>query len=287
MHLKACFLNLKPKALLLLMLLLALCRLWAQNTYTVFKTTGQVLQYSAGKWTALKAKDQISAETAIKCDVNASFIVFDAQYKVYDVKKSGEFKLKNGLLIQSSSNNEELQKAVKFFVQQTFSSGSQNVSQKSKGSVERGKKGSIFPWDSTLFVRDTVTFKIQLPKTDYPVQVQIRNGPKVTKFLAYHDTTLRIPSADFENAVWNLFKAGKQQVAFTVDKGSALANQYLKAVQDGTANALQYYLALEYCHTQKLYEEAGILLKDAHRLSADELGKLKELLKDGPFSEML
>ncbi len=288
MHLKVFFLNPKSSLLLLLFLVFAHAQGVAQNNYTVFKTTGQVMQYSSGSWVLLKSKDRISAETRIKCEANASFLVFDAQYVVYDVKKSGEYILKNGLVNQNGSKNEELQKAVQFFVQQTFASGSKNVSQKSKGSVERGRTGSIFPWDSTLYIRDTVTFKVQLPKTEYPVQVKIRNGNQETRFLAYHDTIIQMIASNFENAAWNRFSVGKQTFAFSVDRViPIIVAPYLSTILEGKANALQFYIALEGCTSWKLLEEVDRILTKANDLPADEKARLKELLKGTIYEESL
>lgn len=261
--------------------------LQAQVKFTVFKTIGNVEFFSSktNQWEKLKSKDSITNDTKIKCLPQSSLILFDSKYRIYEVKKEGESLVKNSVNPNNPSTNKEMQKAVKFFVEQTFSAASNGNTQKSKGAVYRGEE-SIFPWDSTFILEDTFDLNINLSKDNYPVKVSL-NGYSV---MVYEDTTLRIPSSYLNDGVYNTVKIGNRRVIhlFKEKEKKKLLLGYINSLtKPGSKfNAINYSLVISNCIEMGYMDTARRLIM---QISSDRANfeMVKELLKDNAVARAM
>jgi hypothetical protein len=270
----------------LIFLLLGL-GLYGQVRYTVFKTVGSVQYFSTAKkqWETLKPKDSITGNTKIKCLPNAYFIIFDSKYRIYEVRKQGEFLVNNSIPAASDNTSEEMRKAVKFFVEQTFSAGSGSTSQKSKGAVYRGEE-DIFPWDSTKILDDTFDVIVNLPKDRYPVRVTLADYVSII----YADTVLKIPSAYLKTGEYTVLRVGKKEIhlflAHDQDDSSRSSNILAITGFEENASAMNYFLAISNCLDMG-YHDTALKLINRARSNPARFQELMELLKDNELVKVL
>lgn len=265
---------------LLILLLLGYLNAFTQSSYTVFKTVGNIQYFSSKskQWETLRPKDSINANTKIKCVNNSALIIFDSKYQVFEVKQNGEFLVKNSIQSGTQNTNKEMQKAVKFFVEQTFSANSNSNSQKAKGAVYRGE-GSIFPWDSAIITEDTFAFDIDLAKTQYPVKISIGKY----SIIVYQDTLLNIPANLLTANEYAIVKVGSDRVLHWYQKGSnkteALENLRKICQAKEPLSAAILAISIEYCLENRFYSMAYRLLKN-NNINKQTMQELNELLKD-------
>jgi hypothetical protein len=252
----------------------------SQGGYIVFKTIGDV-RYFSGKtrqWELLKPKDSISNDTKIKFSPNTSLVIFDSKYRIYEVKKDGEFLLKNTINTKTNSTSEEMQKAVKYFVERTFEAHEGETKQKVKAAVYRGGD-EVFPWDSTDIAEDTFSIHIDFSKSAYPVKISLNNY----KLIIYNDTDLRIPSNTIQGKDYNIMTIGDRSIHLRnvrdlkeLKQMNAILNN--KNLDTGT----RYTLFLEYCISRKYYSLARITLLNLKESDPNSYLLVKENLKDDP-----
>ena len=220
----------------------------AQAKYIVFKTIGNVECYSTKtkQWERLKVKDSISNESKLKCPKNSTLVVFDSKYRIYEIKHDGEVLLKNSIPAGNPNSSKEMQKAVKFFVEQTFAASSNGTTQKVKGAVYRGEE-SVFPWDSAIIIDDSFDLIINLSRTSYPVKVSLNDY----SLIIYSDTTLRLSSSNLSEEHANLLKVGNRPVVhlFRETKKSSVAIKNMNALLNSSKkfNAINYALVIGSC----------------------------------------
>lgn len=265
---------------LLILLLLGYLNAFTQANYTVFKTVGNIQYFSSKskQWETLRPKDSINSNTKIKCVSNSALIIFDSKYQIFEVKQSGEFLVKNSIQSGTQNNNKEMQKAVKFFVEQTFSANANTNTQKAKGAVYRGE-GTIFPWDSAVITEDTFALEIDLARTQYPVKISIGNYSTIV----YQDTQLNIPANLLNLNGYTTVKVGSDRVLHWYLTGSTKteALEYLRKIclTKEPLSAAILAISIEYCLENRFYSMAYCLFKKANN-NKQTMMELKELLKD-------
>lgn len=265
---------------LLILLLLGYLNAFTQAKYTVFKTVGNIQYFSSKtkQWEPLHPKDSINSNTKIKCVSNSALIIFDSKYQIFEVKQTGEFLVKNSIQSGSQNNNKEMQKAVKFFVEQTFSANSNSNTQKAKGAVYRGEE-TVFPWDSAIITEDTFTLSINLSRTQYPAKLSIG----ASSFIIYQDTQLILPSTLLLNDAYTTIRLGSERVLHWYRLGSAkteaLDNLTKLCQSKAPLSAAILAISIEYCLENRYYSMAYSLFMKAHD-NDQTLKELKELLKE-------
>ncbi len=250
----------------------------AQTRFTVFKTIGGVQFFStkSNQWETLKPKDTITGETKIKCMKNTSLVFFDLKFQIFEMKQEGVFMVKNAINTNNSNTSEEMRKAVKYFVEQTFAANSNGSTQKAKGAVYRGKE-SVFPWDSTEIMEDTFEVAIHLPKAEYPVLVSLNEYTA----LIFHDTTLHLAVQHLKSNQFNELIIGKQVIHLR-NKQDSIAKQVLISIMNnkGLSIEAQFSMAIAFCIAKGYYSSAKEMIDRLHKTNKETYQMVTEWLKD-------
>ncbi len=244
----------------------------SQGKYTVFKTIGNIRYFSdkSKQWETLKPMDSISNDTKIRFIPHSSLIIFDSKYRIYEVTQNGDYLLKNTIHGIENNTSKEMQKAVKFFAEQTFAAHANGNTQKSKGAVYRGEEG-LFPWDSTDIVEDTFTIIIKLPKGRYPVLLTLNDN----RVLIYNDTNIRLASNHLKGKDYNELRIDKELIHLrNTQNASEMKSMRTLLNSKKTSNAAKYSILLEYCISKKYYSLAKYYLqtlKEQNRVGYEEV----------------
>ncbi len=251
---------------------------YSQGSYIVFKTIGDV-RYFSGKtrqWELLKPKDSISSDTKIKFTPNTSLVIFDSKYRIYEVKRDGEFLLKNTINTKANSTSDEMQKAVKYFVERTFEAHEGETRQKVKAAVYRGAD-EIFPWDSTDIVEDTFSIQIDFVKSAYPVKVSLNDY----KLIVYNDTILRIPSNLIKGKGFNMLTIGDRNIHVRNAREVKELKQMNAIMNNKNLDvATRYTMFIEYCISRKYFSLARTTILNLKRSDPTSYAQVKENLKE-------
>ncbi len=265
---------------LLILLLLGYLNAFTQANYTVFKTVGNIQYFSSKtkQWEPLRPKDSINANTKIKCVSNSALVIFDSKYQIYEVKQTGEFLVKNSIQSGTQNNTKEMQKAVKFFVEQTFSANSNTNTQKAKGAVYRGEE-PVFPWDSAIITEDSFLLNINLTRAQYPTKLSIG----ANSFIIYQDTQLLLPSSLLLQDAYTTIRLGTERLLhwYRIGNTKTAALENLKKLfqTKEPLSATLLAISIEYCIENRYYSVAYSLVMKVHD-NEQTLNELKELLKD-------